>query len=51
MRMCQRVYRSTGKLLEKYDAVNVSSTGGGEYPNQDGFGWINGVYKALQSLH
>ncbi len=51
MRMCQRVYRSTGKLLEKYDAVNVSSTGGGEYPNQDGFGWTNGVYKALQSLH
>lgn len=51
MKMCQRVYRSTGKMLEKYDAVNVSDTGGGEYPNQDGFGWTNGVYKAMQSLH
>ena len=22
-------------------------TGGGEYPNQDGFGWTNGVLLAL----
>lgn len=45
--MVEKVYSKTGKLLEKYDVVNVSDTGGGEYPNQDGFGWTNGVYRAL----
>lgn len=45
--MVEKVYANTGKLLEKYDVVNVSDTGGGEYPNQDGFGWTNGVYRAF----
>lgn len=45
--MVEHVYEKTGKLLEKYDVVNVSDTGGGEYPNQDGFGWTNGVYRAF----
>lgn len=45
--MVEYVYSETGKLLEKYDVVNVSTTGGGEYPNQDGFGWTNGVYRAF----
>lgn len=45
--MLEKVYANTGKLLEKYDVVNVSDTGGGEYPNQDGFGWTNGVYRAF----
>lgn len=45
--MVNKVYNNTGKLLEKYDVVNVSDTGGGEYPNQDGFGWTNGVYRAF----
>lgn len=45
--MVEKVYVNTGKLLEKYDVVNVSDTGGGEYPNQDGFGWTNGVYRAF----
>jgi alpha,alpha-trehalase len=43
-----RVFAATGKLMEKYDVVNADLTaGGGEYPNQDGFGWTNGVYLAL----
>jgi alpha,alpha-trehalase len=44
----QRTYRSTGKMTEKYDVVDVNRrAGGGEYPNQDGFGWTNGVALAL----
>jgi len=39
-----RVFKRTGKLLEKYNVKDTSLTGGGgEYPNQDGFGWTNGV--------
>jgi alpha,alpha-trehalase len=46
-----RVYRATGKMMEKYDVVNVRRTaGGGEYPTQDGFGWTNGVVLALCAL-
>jgi alpha,alpha-trehalase len=44
------VYRSTGKMMEKYDVEDVSRpSGGGEYPSQDGFGWTNGVL--LKLLH
>ena len=40
----RRVYQSTGKMTEKYDVVDITRpAGGGEYPNQDGFGWTNGV--------
>lgn len=49
MRMVENVYLSTGKMLEKYDVIKASNTGGGEYANQDGFGWTNGVYRALQT--
>lgn len=42
-----RVYRETGKLLEKYDIEQAKPDGGGEYPTQDGFGWTNGVASAL----
>jgi len=43
------VYKSTGKMLEKYNVVDTSLVaGGGEYPNQDGFGWTNGVYLDLK---
>jgi len=39
-----RVYRNTGKLMEKYNVIDTHLTaGGGEYPSQDGFGWTNGV--------
>jgi alpha,alpha-trehalase len=44
----QRTYRATGKMTEKYDVVDPNRpAGGGEYPNQDGFGWTNGVALAL----
>lgn len=42
-----RVYRETGKMLEKYDIEQQRPGGGGEYPLQDGFGWTNGVTRAL----
>lgn len=40
----KKVYRETGKLLEKYNVVDIQMPSlGGEYPVQDGFGWTNGV--------
>jgi len=40
-----KVFQNTGKMLEKYNVVDVNlESGGGEYPVQDGFGWTNGVY-------
>jgi alpha,alpha-trehalase len=46
----RRIYRETGKMTEKYDVVDLARrAGGGEYPNQDGFGWTNGVALALSS--
>lgn len=43
-----KVYRSTGKLMEKYNVENLGLlAGGGEYPAQDGFGWTNGVLLRL----
>ncbi len=45
----ERVYNTTGKLMEKYNALDTETiAGGGEYPNQDGFGWTNGVYSKLK---
>jgi alpha,alpha-trehalase len=42
------VYQRTGKLMEKYNVVDLHlEAGGGEYPGQDGFGWTNGVLLAL----
>jgi alpha,alpha-trehalase len=44
----EKVYENTGKMMEKYNIVATDLTaGGGEYPSQDGFGWTNGVYLAL----
>lgn len=46
----EKIYNETGKLMEKYNAVDTSLlAGGGEYPNQDGFGWTNGVYLFLKN--
>ena len=43
-----KVYKNTGKLVEKYNVVDLSlEAGGGEYPVQDGFGWTNGVLLKL----
>jgi alpha,alpha-trehalase len=48
----QDVYRGTGKLVEKYDVMTIGrSSGGGEYPTQDGFGWTNGVTRKLMALY
>jgi alpha,alpha-trehalase len=46
-----RVYQNTGKLVEKYNVADITlEAGGGEYPNQDGFGWTNGVFLKLNGL-
>ena len=46
-----KVYRATGKMMEKYNVEDLEKeAGGGEYPAQDGFGWTNGVYIALKAL-
>lgn len=46
----ESVYNSSGKMMEKYNVADITTdAGGGEYPNQDGFGWTNGVYLALIS--
>jgi len=43
-----KVFKATGKMTEKYNVVDAAlTTGGGEYENQDGFGWTNGVYLRL----
>ena len=45
-----KVYRNTGKMMEKYNVADTTLlAGGGEYPNQDGFGWTNGVVLGLLS--
>jgi len=46
-----REYRASGKMLEKYDVEEAKAGGGGEYPLQDGFGWTNGVTRALLDLY
>ena len=44
----RRTYEATGRMVEKYDVVDLDArAGGGEYPTQDGFGWSNGVALAL----
>ncbi len=45
MQTNEKVYAETGKMTEKYNVETLNiNAGGGEYPNQDGFGWTNGVY-------
>ncbi len=45
----EKLFAQTGKMTEKYDVWSHSgAASGGEYPNQDGFGWTNGVYLALK---
>jgi alpha,alpha-trehalase len=46
--LVERVWRRTGKMMEKYDVCDMTrEAGGGEYPVQDGFGWTNGVVRAF----
>lgn len=45
-----RTFQNTGRMLEKYNVIDMDLTGGGgEYPTQDGFGWTNGVLLRLLS--
>ena len=47
-----RVFKATGRLMEKYDVTDLDKpAGGGEYPSQDGFGWTNGVLLKLISMY
>lgn len=46
--LVSRVYLKTGRLLEKYDVMEDRPGDGGEYETQDGFGWTNGTFVALQ---
>ncbi len=51
MNINEKVYHDTGKMMEKYNVVETGlKAGGGEYPSQDGFGWTNGVYLALEKV-
>lgn len=48
LKLNTRVFNNTNKMTEKYNVVDLSlDGGGGEYPNQDGFGWTNGVFQML----
>ena len=48
VKLNEKVYKETGKLMEKYNVVDLNSAaGGGEYAGQDGFGWTNGVLLKL----
>lgn len=51
MLLNEKVFASTGKMLEKYNIENTNlESGNGEYPTQDGFGWSNGVYLKFYDL-
>ncbi|HEX8315389.1 MAG TPA: trehalase family glycosidase, partial [Flavisolibacter sp.] len=51
MGMNEKVFKATGKMMEKYNVEDMSlQSGGGEYPNQDGFGWTNGVYLIFHQM-
>ena len=48
IRLNIRVYKHTGKLMEKYNVTDLNKEAtGGEYGGQDGFGWTNGVLLKL----
>jgi len=48
VKLNEKVYKETGKLMEKYNVVDINKgAGGGEYAGQDGFGWTNGVLLKL----
>jgi alpha,alpha-trehalase len=50
MSLNRKVYTATGRMMEKYDVVDLTrSAGGGEYATQDGFGWTNGVALSLSA--
>ena len=45
-----RTYKQKGRVMEKYNVCEPEAiAGGGEYDVQYGFGWTNGVVKALMN--
>lgn len=48
MRLCESEFKRTGVLFEKYNVEKSNISNGGEYSNQVGFGWSNGVYRAMK---
>jgi alpha,alpha-trehalase len=51
MAVNEKVFKTTGKMLEKYNVEDISlESGGGEYPTQDGFGWTNGIYLIFHQM-
>lgn len=51
MNLNEKIYKNTGKMMEKYNVADTNLlAGGGEYEAQDGFGWTNGVYLALDRM-
>jgi alpha,alpha-trehalase len=47
----ERVYKNTGKMMEKYNVEDITLlSGGGEYETQDGFGWTNGVALGFKKM-
>ena len=47
-----KVYKETGKLMEKYNVIDINlPAGGGEYAGQDGFGWTNGVLLKMMTFY
>ena len=52
MKLNIKVFKATGKLMEKYNVVDTAKeAGGGEYAGQDGFGWTNGVMLKLIAMY
>lgn len=50
IRTNEAVFARTNCFVEKYDVVHPDNlASGGEYDLQDGFGWSNGVYAALNA--
>lgn len=50
LRQNERVYEATGKMMEKYNVTDTTLVaGGGEYANQDGFGWTNGIALTMKA--
>ena len=50
---CENIdgYQMSGTLVEKYNLARGGPGRGGEYAIQVGFGWTNGVLRALASLY
>ena len=48
---CEKIYRERNVMLEKYNVIDPDEeVNDGEYENQVGFGWTNGIYITLKDL-